>query len=166
MVPSTEQNKLKFATLNVDCSKRNRSPFELTDDIQKFIATHEIDVLSLTEVDFKSMEEARDFKIENYTTYLPDDQPGSNKVRVIVIAKSALKKYITRRLDLMASPEFTVVWLEINLPRSPRYILGSTYREWRRSFAGAELLPEPFSWRGVGWRRRTPSSCPTRRLRR
>ena len=30
----------------------------------------------------------------------------------------------------MTSRDFPMVWLEVNLPKSPRYILGSAYREW------------------------------------
>jgi len=110
----------------VNCAKKNRTPFDLIEDISRFLKKNEIDICALTEVDFKSTKEADNFKIENYITLTPPSE-SEYKVRVVIIVKNQFEKHLKQRKDL---GDTNTVWLELNLPKSQKYLLAATYREW------------------------------------
>jgi hypothetical protein len=70
------------------------------------------------------------FSINGYTTYLPLVLPGE-KTRVLTLVKSnlAVQASVNRRLDLMSS-SVQSVWIELNLPRLKKLVIGGVYRQW------------------------------------
>ena len=100
----------------------------MIEDIEDFLTKHNLDILALTETDFPTARQAKDFKIRNFLTYFP--ACTKEKVRSVICVKSSLEKYVKTRSDLMTTSLFPTIWIELNLPQSPKYLLGSTYREW------------------------------------
>jgi len=113
---------LKLLTLNVNCSKKNRSIFKLLDDLRILTSEGNIDVLSLTETDIENGKLAKEFSIEGYQTFIQESQ---GKIRTMMLVKEKLKAKNKTKPTLLPS-----VSVEIETKGQKPLLVSSIYRQW------------------------------------
>ena len=98
-------------------------------EIENVIAGYKPHLLSISETSFKKGQDISDIQIQDYKIYFSKtlDNPRLKVSRCCVyVHKDIIKPKL--RLDLM-SDEFSSVWLELNLPRQKRILVGNAYRD-------------------------------------
>ena len=100
-------------------------------EIENVISGYKPHLLGISETSFKSSHDISDIQIQDYKIFFSQtlENPRLNVSRCAVyVHKDVVKPKL--RLDLMSS-EFSSVWLEINLPKQKRILVGNAYRDWQ-----------------------------------
>jgi len=129
----TYKKSIRFASINIDCGKKNRNPHNLIDEIQTIIERNDMDVVNICESDFSSVEDANDFHIPNFQTILPlVNEKAQQKVRNIMLIRKSLEHFSSVKTKFM-SAEFPSIWIELAMPKTRKIMLSGMYREWSNS---------------------------------
>jgi hypothetical protein len=95
------------------------------------LTANDIDVGIITETEIPTSSH-RDFNVEGYHTFLPvshSELLKTAKYRVMVVVRSAIAAQTKIRPDLMHPAEQTI-WIQVDLEKGNRFLIGGFYREW------------------------------------
>ena len=100
-------------------------------EVENVINGYKPHLLGISETCFKECHDISDVQIQDYEIFFSKtlENPTLKVSRCAVyVHKDVVKPKL--RLDLMSN-EFSSVWLEINLPRQKRILIGNVYRDWQ-----------------------------------
>ena len=122
---ATDKKKryLNIATWNI-----RRGLVTRENELTHLLLTEEIDVIFLTETDAKK-QNAKDYHISGYTTYVQLCGETDQSVRIMALTKDNCGVNFSIRTELMAET-FPSIWLEIHDKHKSKTLLGGFYRQW------------------------------------
>jgi hypothetical protein len=92
---------------------------------------NDVDVGIITETEIPASSHG-DFNIEGYHTFLPVSHSEllmTDKYRVMLVVLSAMAALTKIWLDLM-HPAVQTIWIQVDLEKGTRFLIGGLYREW------------------------------------
>ena len=100
-------------------------------EIVNIIQSNKIKIMFLVEVDSRTLNEEKDFRVENYRTIIQKKEKYNDPTRIIALVHDSISQTIKIREDLM-SEGFPSIWIEIKNENEKNVLIGGFYREWTR----------------------------------
>ena len=101
--------------------------FQLDSEIEQLLVDKKIDIIFLTEVDTKNIDDS--YKILDYHAIIPDSNNKNKKKRIVGLVKDSIMNDVKVRRDLMIE-NYPIIWIEVDRHKRKNWLIAGLYRTW------------------------------------